>query len=415
MTRFNHRQWRALSLLLMLCLVQSGCATWQQPEAFDISSLRARADTETVNGVRLSAAVLSSSESQKMFAVDVNQTGVQPVWIELENNTNQALWLLRSGTDPDLFSPLEVAWTFHKAFASKNNARIDDHFDAMSFQNPVHPGETRSGILYTNPHRKTRLLSIDILGQGQLFPFTLFPTVPDDVTDGSTRIDSARQLIKKVTVNYQQADKFRARLEQLPCCATSTDGSQAGDPVNVVMVGNLEDIATAVIRRGYRTEVLAFDNAQRLFNRPPDFVIRKLGQSGAPANWLRLWVAPLRFKGQSVFLVQAGRPLGWRFAAAEEEAPVLNPKVDEVRDLLIEDLLYSSGLGKIAFVTGVGATGPGEPRSSLGDSYYHTDGLRAVLFLTTRPLSLSDLIYLDWYPLLEPRETEAANKQKNGQ
>ena len=43
-----------------------------------------------------------------MFGVSVNESGVQPVWIEVENNTDQVLWLLRSGTDPDLFSPLEV-------------------------------------------------------------------------------------------------------------------------------------------------------------------------------------------------------------------------------------------------------------------------------------------------------------------
>ncbi|MGB5456517.1 MAG: hypothetical protein WBO18_11185 [Gammaproteobacteria bacterium] len=164
-----------LAILSLPGLVLTGCATWQQPDAFDVSVLRARAESEEVKGVRLSAAVLGSSDSQQMFGANINDTGVQPVWIEIENRTNQALWLLRSGTDPDLFSPLEVAWSFHRSFASETNARLDAHFDDLSFQNPVLPGETKSGILYTNPHRKTRLLSIDILGQRELFPFTLFP------------------------------------------------------------------------------------------------------------------------------------------------------------------------------------------------------------------------------------------------
>lgn len=410
-------------LLLMLDLVISGCATWQQPETFDVSVLRARAETETVSGIRLSAAVLSSAESQQMFGAKVNQNGIQPVWIEIENSTDQALWVMRSGTDPDLFSPLEVAWTFHKTFAADTNASIDEHFDALSFQNPILPGETRSGILYTNPHHKTRLLIIDILGQGELFPFTLFPRVPDDVTDESRREDNARKLIEAAPENYQQADEFRAALERLPCCATNADGSRAGDPVNVVLVGTLEDAAAAVIRRGFRTDIKAVDNEQHLFNRKPDFVVRKVGQSAAPANWLRIWVAPLRYKGKPVFLVQAGRPLGWRFTEVEDEDEweeqdlelKLNPSIDEVRDLLIEDLLYSGGLAKLAFVTGVGATEAGEYRSSLGGNRYQTDGLRAVMFLVTRPLSLSDLELLDWHPLLKLREIEAIENNENNQ
>lgn len=427
--RLTNQQRPALCvLLLVLCLALSGCATWQSPETFDISVLRARAETEAVGGVRLSAAVLSSAESQQMFGAAVNEAGVQPVWIELENSTDQALWLMRSGTDPDLFSPLEVAWTFHQAFAADTNASIDEHFDALSFENPILRGETKSGILYTNPHRKTRFLVIDILGQGQLFPFTLFPRVPDDVTDETTRLDRATRLIEAAEADYQQADEFRAALERLPCCATNADGSRAGDPVNVVLVGTIEAVAAAVIRRGFRTDIKTVDKEQHLFDRKPDFVIRKVGQSAAPANWLRIWVAPFRYQGKPVFLVQAGRPLGWRFANPEEMGeveeeveqeqqlePTLNPGIDGVRGQLIEDLLYSGGLAKLAFVNGVGATEAGEYRNSLGGNRYQTDGLRAVMFLVTRPLSLSDLELLDWHPVLKLREIEAIENNPSNQ
>ena len=191
------RRWPVGAILCLLYLVLGGCASWQQPDEFDVSMLQARAESETVNDVRLSAVVLSSRESQQMFGADVNSIGVQPVWIEIDNNTNQSLWLLRSGTDPDLFSPLEVAWSFHKSFASETNARLDAHFDAMTFQNPIAPRETKSGILFTNPQRNTRLLSIDILGQGQTFPFTLFPLVPDDQTGESTAINRLSNLSKR--------------------------------------------------------------------------------------------------------------------------------------------------------------------------------------------------------------------------
>lgn len=398
----------------LLYLALAGCATWQAPVAFDDSALRARAVSQTVKGVELSATVLSSDDSQRVFGANVNETGVQPVWLEVKNNTEQVIWLLRSGTDPDLFSPLEVAWSFHVSFASETNARLDDHFSSMSFQNPVAPGATQSGIIFANPHDKTRLLSVDILGQGEIFPFTLFLAVPDDQTDISTATRvKVFQLIEVETDDYQDVNEFRARLEQLPCCARSADGSQAGDPLNVILVGEFTDIVTAYVRRGFRLDVREFDNAQWLFGRPPDIVARKAGQGGVPANWVRLWLAPLRFQGQPVFLVQAGRRQGWRLAEVEEKDMVLNPYVDEVRNLLIQDMVYSSGLQKIAFVSGVGATEPGESRGSLGGARYQTDGLRTVLFFITRPLSLSDIEILNWHPVLKLREIEAIREIEN--
>ena len=409
------REWPALAMLVlsMLHLTLIGCASWQLPAEFDVSVLRARAETQTVKDVKLSAAVLSSIDSQQMFGVDINKTGVQPVWIEVENNTNQTLWLLRPGTDPDLFSPLEVAWSFHASFDSETNAILDDHFNALSFQNPITPGTVQSGIIFTNPDLITKLLSIDILGQGQFFPFTLFPLVPDSETDRSTTYNKMQRLIETAEVDYQDANRFRARLEQLACCARDENGNEAGDPLNVILVGDFTDIVTAFGRRGYRLDIQDFDNMQHLFGRPPDIVARKTGQYGAPANWIRAWVAPLRYQGQTVLLAQAGRPVGGRFLDVEENDLVLNPTVDEVRNLLIQDILYSGGLGKLAFVSGVGATNPGETRHSLDGARYYTDGLRAVLFLVTRPLSLSDLEILDWHPYIKLREADAARENDN--
>ncbi len=339
---------------------------------------------------------------------------MQPVWLEVNNNTEQVLWLLRSGTDPDLFSPLEVAWSFHASFDSETNASLDEHFSSMSFQNPVAPGATQSGMIFGNPHDQTRLLSVDILGQGEIFPFTLFLTVPDDQTDMPTdTLIKVFKLIEAETDDYQDVNEFRARLEQLPCCATSAGGNEAADPLNVILVGEFTDIVTAFVRRGFRMSVLEFDNAQWLFGRPPDIVARKAGQGGVPANWVRMWAVPFRYQGQAVFVVQTGRRQGWRLAEVEEKDMVLNPYVDEVRNFLIQDMVYSSGLQKIAFVSGVGATEPGESRGSVGGGSYQTDGLRTVLFFVTRPLSLSDIEILNWHPALKLREIEAVKEIEN--
>jgi hypothetical protein len=81
--------------------------------------------------------------------------------------------------------------------------------------------------------------------------------------------------------------------------------------------------------------------------------------------------------------------------------------VDEARNLLIQDMMYSGGLEKLGFITGVGAAAEAQPRTALNGAQYHTDGLRAVFFFGTRPLSLSDVEILDWVPYLERRETTA--------
>ena len=102
----------------------------------------ARAVSATHRDVRVSPAVPASEDSLRMFGVDINQTNVQSVWVEVQNGTSQPLWLLRSGTDPDYFSPHEVAWSFHTWLGGATNTQIDDYFSNLGFKNPIPPGET---------------------------------------------------------------------------------------------------------------------------------------------------------------------------------------------------------------------------------------------------------------------------------
>jgi hypothetical protein len=401
-------------LLSTLLLILSGCTTWQAPAEFDVSVLRSRAVTAEIKGVRLSAAVLSRDDSMRMFGADINKDEVQPIWIEVENNTSQTLWLLRTGTDPDIFSPLEVAWAYHSAFSSENNARLDDHFYSLSFESPIAPGSTRSGIIFTNPHREIRLLNVDLLGQGQLYPFTLFPLIPDDSQEKYAHALFERFKTQK-SEDFQDTAAFRTKLEQLPCCATNADGTKSGEPLNLVIVGNFKDISAAMVRRGFRVKISEFDNSQHVYGRSPDAVLRKSGQGGVPANWIRLWLAPFRYQGDVVFLAQVGRPVGGRFKQAEELKPILHPNVDEVRNLLIGDMMYSGGLGKLAFITGVGEAKRDKPRSALAGSKYYTDGIRTVMFFVTRPRAISEVEILDWYPLIKLYERETARGNKNYQ
>ena len=121
----------ALSGLALLGL--TGCASWQAPALPDENILRERAVSETSNGVTVRGTVLSVDDNTRYFGKNLNEQDIQTVWIEVVNDSSHTLWLLTSGTDPDYFSPLEVAWPFHRKFSDKSNDRIDHHFDDMGF------------------------------------------------------------------------------------------------------------------------------------------------------------------------------------------------------------------------------------------------------------------------------------------
>jgi hypothetical protein len=190
-------------------------------------------------------------------------------------------------------------------------------------------------------------------------------------------------------------------------------GTAHGDPLNVVFVGEFADIGAAVVRRDYRRGARADDMAQQVFGRPPDAVLHKEAQVRALSTTLRVWLAPIRFEGRSVYLVQVGRPVGGRFAPRGAADIVLHDDVDEARNLLIQDMIYSGGLEKLGFVTGVGEASETQPRSTFHGARYHTDGLRAVLFFATRPHSLADVEFLNWVPYLERGEAGAREEKRN--
>lgn len=387
-----------------LLLALYGCATWEPPIDAGDGPLRERAISATNRDVRVSATVLGKEDSQRMLGADVTRMGVQPVWVEIHNGTAQPLWLLRSGTDPDYFSPHEVAWSLHTLLGGAANSRIDAYFNGVGFRNPIPPGQTRAGLLFTNPNYEIKLVNIDLFGSNVLIPFTLYLHVPGH--NGSTVM--SRSPIKfrypeSDIRDYSDLASLRAALEKLPACATDASGAVQGDPLNAVIVGDINDISSAAVRRNYRRFLRQPDLPQRMFGRQPDVVMRKVSRAGGPAIWVRGWLTPIRFQGQPVFVAQAGRPVGGRFARAGDESGLLHGDIDEARNLLIQDMMYSGGLEKLGFIYGVGAASRQHPRMTLGNTAYHTDGLRAVLFFATRPLSLSQVQFLDWVPYLEQR------------
>ena len=71
-------------------------------------------------------------------------------------------------------------------------------------------------------------------------------------------------------------------------------------------------------------------------------------------------------------------------------------------------LWYSQGLVRFAFVKGVGAAPILEPRGNLTDDPYFTDGLRVVLWVSSDPVDLEEIEFVDWEkpPIEQGQENE---------
>lgn len=386
-----------LGCLAFSVVLVSGCVTWRAPEQADGALLQSQVVTETRSGVELSAAVLGAEDSLRILGTDVTGQGIQPVWVEVRNRTDQVLWLLRSGVDPDYFSPLEVAWLAHVPMGGDTNDRIDDHFDRVAFPNPIPAGAVSRGLLFTNPQPVVKVLNVDLLGNRMMIPFTLFVPVPGE---GARGTEFVHRYADAEIANFDDLGQLRRGLQEMPCCV-DVDGV-AGAPLNVVLIGALDDIAAALARRGYRRGRAGPGESGQVFGRPFDVVLRKRAQAGASATWLAVWRAPMNFRGQAVFFAQCARPVGGRFLDGDSSAVTPHPDVDEARDLVIQDLMYSGGLERLGFLKRAGAAPVAGTRTPEGGDHV-SDGRRAVLFFGLRPLDFADVEILDWETTVAPQ------------
>ncbi len=388
-----------LGAAVLALLALPACATWQAPAPFDDASLRARATTSQSRDVEVHAAVLGAEESRRVFGTDLEASGVQAVWIEVRNRTQNSLWLQFQGIDPDHFSAHEVAWSAHVKFGGDSNARIDALFEQLEFQNPVARGQTRSGFVYTNPQPSMKLVNIDLLGNQVMIPISLLVDVPggEDVSERLHLLDNPGFEI----IDHADLEALREALERLPHCASRDGSEDCATPLNLVLVGRIEDLGAAAIRRGYRRDILQVDRQYKVFGREPDYAARKHAQAGAPATWVRAWRAPLNYRGQPVYVAQTARPVGGRFAGKDPDRLQMHADIDEARNLYLQDAMYSGGLEAVGFLPGLAAVPESQRRQLEDGSSYFSDGHRAVLFFTTRPLTFSDVDFLDWVPLLQ--------------
>jgi hypothetical protein len=119
----------------------------------------------------------------------------------------------------------------------------------MNFRNPIAPGASVSGFIFTNRDEGTKVVDIDLITYGNTKFFTFFAPVPGIEAD-YREVDFDNLYPEEEIVDLGE-NQLQAELEDLPCCATNEDGAKNGDPLNRVFIGTREDISAAFVRRGW--------------------------------------------------------------------------------------------------------------------------------------------------------------------
>lgn len=398
---------------VVLCAAASGCA--YRPIPMSEVPFKERAQTKTDGNVRVTVAVLCAKESRKVFGVDLGGKGIQSVWVKIENNDNIPYWFPPHTLDPNYYSPAEVAWKNHFILSGAANKEMDVYFERMSVPRFIQPGATISGFAFVSQDLGTKEVSVALFGPRRTQTFMFFVPVPGIKTDYE-EVDFDKLYPKDKIVSYDEAG-LHAALKSLPPCTTGKNAKEQGDPLNLVVIGNLEDIFSAFTRSGWdETERMHAGSALEtgwsflfgtryryapisslyVYGRGQDISFQKARETIHERNHLRLWLTPKRFEGKSVWIGQISRDIGVRFTSKTLMTHKIDPDVDEARGYIVYDLISTHGVARLGFVGGVGAADVSKPRGNLTGDPYYTDGLRAVLMLSGKPVPFSDLEFFKW-------------------
>ena len=391
----------------------SGCASYTPPTLVPTEFL-ARAKTQKEGSVGVSAVVLSAEESDQVFAADLAKRDIQPIWLKIENESNEELLLMLLSIDPDYFSPSEAAW-MSRGFGERRSNEKMQYFFEQQIPILIPPGITASGFVYTNLDPGLKAFAVQLLGEDQIYNFDFVMPVPGFRADFMKRNLDA--LYAPGEIQDLDLDGLGAYLTALPCCALGGDRKTPGDPLNLVMVGEGRHVLVTLVRNGWDlTETVTAGTAWRtasssvfgsqyrtspvsplyLFDRSQEAAFQKARATVDERNHLRLWRAPVNVEGTAVWVGQISRDIGVKLSSKTVVTHKIDPVVDEARTYLGLDLLQSRYLERVGYVRGVGISTRTAPRYNYTNDPYYTDGLRIVLFLSENNVSYKELDWLDW-------------------
>ena len=406
---------RSITLVASLLLLHA-CASAPPVTLDNAGDYLTRARTQVKNGISVTAGVPDRKEAKAIFGSDLYKHGVQPVWLEITNSSDQKVTILPAGLDPGYFSPTEVANLDLKLLPDgKSTPSMDIRFVGQSLDAEIKPGETQKGFIFSALDEGTKAFNVDIVGEDLLSTFTFFIQVPGLHID-HYNVDW-KNLYAKDEIQDLDDEGLRAYLAAQTCCTTDKTAKGDGDPVNLVVIGSPEEIYAAFIRAGWdETETITRSTSWKtmrsfigggeyryspvsglyVFGRHQDVAFQKARDNIHERNHLRLWMSPVTFKGVPVWMGQISRDIGVHFTKKTITTHKIDPNTDETREFLLEDLAYSQAIEKYAYVEGAIPAPIDKPRGNFTGDPYFTDGYRMVLWVTSIPVDTNDVEFIKW-------------------
>ena len=357
---------------------------------------------------------------------------MQPVWLRIRNESAAGLWLLVVAIDPEYYSADEVASIAGGSLSESAFASLRSRLRAASMPLFIPAGEQAEGYVYASEHVGGRFVDVRLLGHEISVRMRFAVLLPEAGLDYHESGLGARYRRIGELPDVGPAE-LRERLEALPCCTTSADGTRNGDPLNLILIGRGEAGIAALLDAGWDfTEAISVDSVRRMigaaiaenryltapvsslyaFGREQDAALQRGRSTIAQRNHMRLWLAPFRFEGLPVWIGQVSRDVGVKVTSksASLTTHVIDPAVDEAREYVLQGLLYREAVSRFGYVGGVGAATPTDPGYNLTDDPYFTDGNRLVIFISDEPVAPERADNLRWETGTDPvRETQGAD------
>lgn len=392
-----------------------------------------RGSVQSDDEVTITLSVLDDRESERFFGVPLARRGIQPVWLRIVNHGKHPYRLRLARLDPSYYTPLEAAFVNHFAVGQRllsfgllawfflpllillpfkilgawaANRRMDAFFQEHGIGSGlIRAGQELAGFVFTSHDAGSKQLCVQLVGSGGVKEFSFSVPIP------GLKVDYRRKRFVQLSNPADPVDcdeaELRKRLVAQPRSTTNRRGTVEGDPLNLVVVGELETILDGFGARWDETEVISLGSCWRtvkafllglryryspvsslyVAGRNQDIALQKARQTINERLHLRLWITPLRFEGKPVWIGQISRDIGVRFTLKTWNLTThkIDPNVDESRDYLIDDLMEGGRVSRVAFVAGAGVSERTAPRRNLTGDPYFTDGLRAVaIFSETR-------------------------------
>jgi hypothetical protein len=405
----------AIALIIAAMLAAAGCATVPNPP--DNPRFIDSAATRSKDNVNVSVAVLTDDEAEEYFGCPLAKEGIQAVWLKVENHNRYPIGLLSRSMDPEYFSAFEVSYLNHRAFSDDTNHQLDEFFRRVQFPTFVSPGATESGFVFTSRQEGVKFVNVEFWHGAGLTRDGFFMTLAGGGFDFHES-DFGKMYTPAETRALSLSD-LHEKIEKLPCCTTNRSGSKSGDPVNFVLVGSEDDVLGTLTQQGWdATQSIGTESVGKtvssflfggryryspisrlyFFGRGQDLAMQKVRETIHQRNHLRLWRSPYTYQGQEVWIGQISRDVGVRFTW---QSPTLvthkiDPEVDEARDYLVQDMVTSGFLASMGYTHGVAVAPRESPRRNLTGDPYFTDGLRAVMFISSKPVPIDQITLIEW-------------------